>query len=293
MIAALRTGTAHTVLRQLSVLGARIECRGDKMVLRVGVRPVPPELIAAARASKAELAKMLTVAEGAHQRKDEHLRPAAAANPGISAAFSEGAQSCENDHLREPLNAFGEAGDFRGSPPPKGSPAPAAVPKMLTEDAQVRTFERVKDFCGFQSDSTPKARNSPHVSTFGSDEHLRRTWGEAEKERAAISRIGIAEIPDEPVLLRDGRRLWRFSQAQNCTPDRASALIDQAHWCGAVLVADGRELIVVENWLSSLPVETLCELNRCASGVIAALHRQPLVRCQAGARRRGERWPSR
>jgi hypothetical protein len=109
----------------------------------------------------------------------------------------------------------------------------------------------------------------------------------------AIPRIGIPEIPDEPVPLRDGRRLWRFSQAQDCPPDRASALIDQAHWCGAVLVADGCELIVVERWFGSLPVETLCELNRCASGVIAALHQQPLVRCQAGARRRGERWPSR
>jgi hypothetical protein len=66
MIAALRTGTAHTVLRQLSVLGASIESRGDKIVVRVGVRPVPPELIAAARATKAELAKMLTIAEGVH-----------------------------------------------------------------------------------------------------------------------------------------------------------------------------------------------------------------------------------
>jgi hypothetical protein len=50
MIVASCIGTGHTVLRQLSALGARIECRGDKMVLRVGARPVPTELIAAARA---------------------------------------------------------------------------------------------------------------------------------------------------------------------------------------------------------------------------------------------------
>ena len=42
-----------------------------------------------------------------------------------------------------------------------------------------------------------------------------------EEKRAAIveyddamPRIGIPEIPEEPVLLRDGRRLWRFSQAR-------------------------------------------------------------------------------
>jgi hypothetical protein len=187
MIAALRTGTAHTVLRQLSVLGASIESRGDKIVVRVGVRPVPPELIAAARASKAELAKMLTVAEDAHQRKDDHLRPTATANPRISAAFSEDAQSCENHDLREPLNAFSEAEDFQGSSQPEGSPAPDAVPKVLTEDTQMSAFEQGKDFCGFQSGSTPKARNSAHVNTFGTDERLRPPWGEAEEERAAIA----------------------------------------------------------------------------------------------------------
>src|SRR5205085_3602197 len=89
-------------------------------------------------------------------------------------------------------------------------------------------------------------------------------WGQAEEKRAAITeydramrRIGIPEIPEQPVLLRDGHRLWRFSQGQDCSADRALALIDQAHWCGAILVADGRELIVVERWLSTLPPETL------------------------------------
>ena len=102
-----------------------------------------------------------------------------------------------------------------------------------------------------------------------------------EEARAAIFEFdGVSEIPDEPVLLRDGRRLWRFPQAQGGTTDQAAALIDRAHWCGAVLVADGDELIVVERWLSSLPVETLCELRRCASGVIAALHQQSRVRHQ-------------
>jgi hypothetical protein len=108
------------------------------------------------------------------------------------------------------------------------------------------------------------------------------------EQEGAIPRVGIPEIPHEPVLLQDGRRIWRFSEAQDCTADQAAVLIDQAHWCGAVLVADGRELIVVERWLSSLPLETLCELSRCANAVIAALHQHLRVRCQADPRSRGE-----
>src|SRR5258707_13886078 len=45
-------------------------------------------------------------------------------------------------------------------------------------------------------------------------------WGEAEAERAvivgdegAIPRIGIPEIPEEPVLLRDGRSLGSVARA--------------------------------------------------------------------------------
>jgi hypothetical protein len=86
--------------------------------------------------------------------------------------------------------------------------------------------------------------------------------------------IGLPEIPDLPVLLRDGRRLWRFPSAEDCAPDKAAALMDEAHFCGAVLIADGRELIVVERWLSCLPVESLCELRRFARGVIALMRQR-------------------
>jgi hypothetical protein len=90
--------------------------------------------------------------------------------------------------------------------------------------------------------------------------------------------IGLIDFPDEPVLLRDGRRSWRFGQGQHCATDRAVDLIDRAYWYGTVLVADGSELIVVESWLSNLPVETLRDLRRYSVGVIAALRQQSAIR---------------
>jgi hypothetical protein len=51
----------------------------------------------------------------------------------------------------------------------------------------------------------------------------------------------------------------------------AADLVDDARWRGAVLIADGRELIVVERWLSTLPVEALRALKDNASNVIAVL----------------------
>jgi hypothetical protein len=87
----------------------------------------------------------------------------------------------------------------------------------------------------------------------------------------ASPRVGNPEVPDKPLSLLDGRRLWRFSQSQACTPEWAAAIIDQAYRCGTVLVADGPELIVVERPSSRLPSETLCELCRCAGGIIYEL----------------------
>lgn len=93
-----------------------------------------------------------------------------------------------------------------------------------------------------------------------------------------ITRLGVPEFFDEPILLRDGRRLWRFPPAAECAPNQAAALIDHAHYCGAVLIADGRELIVVERWLSCLPAESLCELRRCSTGVVSVLHQRARTR---------------
>jgi hypothetical protein len=57
---------SREILRRLSALGARVECRGERVVLCAGKRPVPAELIEAARQAKTELSKVLTVAEDAH-----------------------------------------------------------------------------------------------------------------------------------------------------------------------------------------------------------------------------------
>lgn len=76
-----------------------------------------------------------------------------------------------------------------------------------------------------------------------------------------------------PVLLRDGRRLYRFRVAEESTRQSGDAadLVDDARYRGAVLVVDGHELIVVERWLSALPEETLRALKNNAGSVIAVL----------------------
>jgi hypothetical protein len=51
-----------------------------------------------------------------------------------------------------------------------------------------------------------------------------------------------------------------------------------------VLVADGRELIVVERWLSALPEETLRGLKDNASGVIEILLGESCERMRAAER---------
>ena len=64
------------------------------------------------------------------------------------------------------------------------------------------------------------------------------------QDDGAIPRAGIPEIPEEPALLRDGRRLWRFEA--DAIPEQASGstveLVERARWYGAVLVADGSRL---------------------------------------------------
>lgn len=77
-----------------------------------------------------------------------------------------------------------------------------------------------------------------------------------------------------PALLGDGRRVWRF-RAEVRIPRGPSPhllpLIEYAREFGAVLVADGAVLIVVEPWLSNLPPETLHNLRAEAAGIIACL----------------------
>ena len=178
MMPAPRRRTAGDVLRSLSALGARVECRGDKIVLRVGARPVPPHLIAAAREAKVELSKMLNSPKMLNTGDGEHLRRAAAENTRFSEAPIEGAQPRESDHLRAGRSAFRGR---RGSPPVPGD----AAAKALTEDAHLSAFDRGEDSSGSRRDPTSKALNPAKVSTFGQDERLQVHWSEDEEERTA------------------------------------------------------------------------------------------------------------
>jgi hypothetical protein len=80
----------------------------------------------------------------------------------------------------------------------------------------------------------------------------------------------------EPVLYPDGSRVWRF-RAVNIPAlpsEHVVALVDVAFSHGAVLVADGSELIVVERWQSTLSPETLGALREDIGDVIAVLRDQ-------------------
>jgi hypothetical protein len=91
----------------------------------------------------------------------------------------------------------------------------------------------------------------------------------------------LVETPDSPVLLRDGRCLWRFRT--DAIPEHASettvGLVEKAQWHGLVLVADGLELIVVRPWLGFLSYEMLEHFQRNSGEVIALLRRQSRIRC--------------
>jgi hypothetical protein len=99
---------------------------------------------------------------------------------------------------------------------------------------------------------------------------------DAEAERTALAEYdaGVQDAAcSEPVLLPDGRRLHRFraDSIPASAPDHAGVLRDQARGHGAVLVADGHDLIVVERWQSALPPETLRAFKDTASALIAHL----------------------
>jgi hypothetical protein len=53
--------------------------------------------------------------------------------------------------------------------------------------------------------------------------------------------------------------------------------VRRAH--GVVLVADGRDLILVERWLSTLPDETRDAIAANAGGIIALLRGESRARC--------------
>lgn len=83
----------------------------------------------------------------------------------------------------------------------------------------------------------------------------------------------------EPLLMRDGRRMWRFraeSIPEILDDDIRPAVA--ARECGCTLVADGPDLIVVEPWLSELPDEVRDGLAAHAGTIIALLRGESRVR---------------
>jgi len=168
---------ARDILQRLSALGARIERRGERLVICTGRRPVPSYLIAAARSVKPDLVATLSAAtEDAQHEEGERLRYTTKQNPRISAASVEDAQ----------VTGFDER--LRAKPS-----------KVLREDAHVSAFVRPEDFCGSQPALASKMLTSPSLSTFGENERLRREWGEAEAPRSS-SMTAISRAPGPRVL---------------------------------------------------------------------------------------------
>ncbi len=90
---------------------------------------------------------------------------------------------------------------------------------------------------------------------------------------------GVAKSAPAAQPLRDGRRLNRFRApgVPEAAPQIAAELADQARDRGAVLVADGLDLIVVEP-PRRLPSEILRALQHDAGGIISALRSESRAR---------------
>jgi len=86
----------------------------------------------------------------------------------------------------------------------------------------------------------------------------------------------------EPLVLQDGRRLWRFrtERIPVAAVDVRCAAIDEARRLGCVLVADGLDLILVEPWLSELSDDMRTDLAANAGKVIALLRRGEPTPCR-------------
>ena len=88
----------------------------------------------------------------------------------------------------------------------------------------------------------------------------------------------------EPLLMRDGRRLWRFhaESVPEVLNDKDIRPAVEARWCGCTLVADGLGLIVVEPWMSELPDHVRDDLAANAGTIIALLRGESRVRAGTG-----------
>jgi hypothetical protein len=87
-----------------------------------------------------------------------------------------------------------------------------------------------------------------------------------------------------PRVLRDGRRLYRFraDTIPLSVPNSIAELIDSVRNLDAVLVADGRELIVVDRPGRPLSDQTLRALRSETASVIAALRQEAGFEMQIG-----------
>ena len=87
-------------------------------------------------------------------------------------------------------------------------------------------------------------------------------------------------LPPEPLLMRDGRTLWRF-RAQSIPEilnDEDIRPAVEARWCGCTLVADGMDLITVAPWGSALSDHIRNGLATNAGTIIAVLRGESRVR---------------
>ena len=228
---------AREILRRLSAVGAHIECRRERVVLCAGDRPVPTELIKAARQAKTEFSKVLKPVEDAQTRTGEHLRCVEPEKPRNSAALVEDAQmSAFDEHLPKGSS----------SAQPEDALEKVEHSNALTEDAHpkmlnVSFFDKTEDFCGFQASRASKVLTSPHLSTFGENEHPRCGWAEAEAARAAIIEDdggvprawaeGFARLdPDRPPSGVPPHRWQRFVDDVGVFLDRWAAYAAALGW---------------------------------------------------------------
>jgi hypothetical protein len=138
------------ILARLSALDARIERRGDGLVVCAGRAPVPKALIEEARAAKAELSKMLIGPLRAED--DEHLRCSDASKAAETPVSAEDAHlSNFDEHLR--------------------TKPPVCSAEDAHPDETMSTFERREESCRFQRDPPSKMLIDPSPRE---NEHLRR-----------------------------------------------------------------------------------------------------------------------
>ena len=99
-------------------------------------------------------------------------------------------------------------------------------------------------------------------------------------EPAPVETAAANRNEPKPLLLADGRRLWRFraDAIPAVLNDQEIRPAVEARWCGCVLVADGHDLIVVEPWRSELLHDTLTALAANAGTIIALLRGESRMR---------------